>query len=86
MQTSLNRPEIMQIHCFMEHSKTSCLDLQFLLPKIAKEAKDIQKTIIFVNTVAEIRQIIDIIQDWMRKLDYPDGLSKWIRPYHVRMR
>ncbi len=26
-QTSLDRPEIMQMHRFMEHSKASCLDL-----------------------------------------------------------
>lgn len=26
MQTSLNRPEIMQIHRFMEYSRSSCLD------------------------------------------------------------
>ena len=54
MQTSLDRQEIMQIHRFMNHSKSSCLDLQFLLPQSAKKAKDIQKTVIFVNTVDEI--------------------------------
>ena len=63
MQTSLDGPDIMQIHRFMDHSKASCLDLQFILPKVAKEAKDIQKTVIFVNTISEIRQVIDIVQD-----------------------
>ena len=61
MQTSLDRPEIMQIHRFMKHTKASCLDLQFILPKTAKEAKDIQKTIIFVNSVKEIRPLIEVI-------------------------
>lgn len=76
MQTSLDRPEIMQIHRFMDYSKASCLDLQLLLPKGTQQAKDIQKTVIFVNTVAEIRPIIMIIQDWMRKLVYSEGPSK----------
>ena len=37
MQISLDRQEIMQIHRFMNHAKSSCLDLQFLLPQLAKE-------------------------------------------------
>ena len=85
MQTSLDRPEIMQIYRFMDYSKASCLDLQLLLPKGAQQAKDIQKTVIFVNAVAEIRHIIMIIQNWMKKLEYPEGSSKWIRPYHSLM-
>lgn len=82
MKTSLDRPEIMQIHRFMEHSKASCLDLQFILPPRAKKASDIQKTVIFVNTIAEIRPMIAIIRAWMRKLGYPPGSEKWIRPYY----
>lgn len=82
MQTSLDRPEIMQMHRFMKHSKKSGLDLQFILPKGAKEAKDIQKTIVFVNTIAEIRPLIAIIRAWMKKLGYPDSAVNWIRPYY----
>lgn len=62
IQTSFDWPEIMQIHQFMEHLKANCLDLQFLLSPIAKETKDIQKTVIFVNSVAEICSIIAIIR------------------------
>lgn len=79
MQTSLDRPEIMQIHRFMEHSKASCLDLQFILPKEATQASDIQKTIIFVNSV---RPMINIIVEWMRQLSYPETCIDWIRPYY----
>ncbi|MCJ1465984.1 hypothetical protein MMC07_004603 [Pseudocyphellaria aurata] len=39
MHTSLDRPEIMQIHHFMEHPLASCSDLQFLF----HEAKNIEK-------------------------------------------
>lgn len=85
MQTSLDRPEIEQIHRFMVHPKSSLLDLQFILPKTATQANAIQKTIIFVNTVAEIRPIIETIQAWMILLGYPAGSSTWIRPYHSAM-
>lgn len=59
--TSLDRPKIMQIHCFMEDIKDSYLDLQFILSKMAKEAKDIKKTILFANNILDIRLIIAII-------------------------
>ena len=85
MQTSLDRPEIQQIHRFMQHAKSSCLDLQFVLPPIAKQASDIQKTIIFVNTVPDICLVIDIIRTWMKQLNYPAGSATWVRPYHATM-
>lgn len=81
MQPTLDRPEIMQIHRFMKHPKRSYLDLQFVLPSSASKAGDIQKTVIFVNTIQEIRPIINTIQGWMQILGYPDGCSKWIKPY-----
>lgn len=67
--------KLMQIHRFMNHAKSSCLNLQFLLPQLAKEAKDIQKTVIFVNTVNEIQHLIDIIRGWMKKTGLPTQLS-----------
>ena len=82
MQTSLDRPEIMQVHQFMKHAKSSCLDLQFILPKIANKAKDIQKTVVFVNSLTEIRPMISILQSWMKYLGYPKESSKWIRLYY----
>lgn len=75
MQTSLDWPEIMQIHRFMEYTKASCLDLQFILPKTVNKALNIQKTIIFVNPVSEIRPLINIIIGWMKKLKYLDCYS-----------
>lgn len=85
MQTSLDRSEIEQIHRFMVYTKSSLLDLQFILPKKATQTNAIQKTIIFVNTVAEICPIIKTIQTWMIQLGYPAGSSTWIRPYHSAM-
>lgn len=61
MRTSLDQPEIMQINRFMQHPKGSCLDLQFVLPHFASEAWDIQKTVIFINSINDIRPTITII-------------------------
>ena len=83
MRTSLNRPEIMQIHRFMQHPKGSCLDLQFVYSRSASEARDIQKTVIIVNSINNIRPTISIIQAWMQKLEYPTFLSIWIWPYYA---
>ena len=66
----------------MGHQKESYLDLQFLLPPIAKKAKNIYKTVIFVNSVAEIRPIITNKKSWMKMLNYPDRSENWIRPYY----
>lgn len=63
LQTSLDYPKIMQIYCFMDYSRSSCLDFQFLLSPEAKEAKNIQKTIIFVNSIFNIRDVISIFHD-----------------------
>ena len=62
MQTSLDRPEIQQIHRFMQHANSSLLDLQFILPPRAHYAKDIQKTLIFVNKVAEVLPLVEAIR------------------------
>lgn len=75
----------MQIHWFIEYIKASCLDLQFILSKIAIKARNIQKTIIFVNFVVEICLLINIIVSWMKKLGYLDYCSNWIKPYHSTM-
>lgn len=85
MQTSLDRLEIMQVHRFMKHMKSSCLDLQFLLPKVATQAKDIQETIVFANSVSDIRPMISIIQAWMKLLGYQEASYKWIRPYYFAL-
>lgn len=82
MQLNLDRLRIMQIHRFIKHLKKSCLDLQFVLPSSASKAADIEKMVIFVNTIQEIRPIATIIQGWMNNLGYPDGCSKWIKPYY----
>lgn len=46
----------------MTTPKLSHLDLQCILSPKAMQAKEIQKTLIFVNIVAEIQPIIETIQ------------------------
>lgn len=84
-QTSLDRSETMQIHRFMKQPRARGLDLQFVLPKTTIQAKDIQKTIIFVNSVTEIIPKINILQDWIKKNRYPAHSSRWIRPYNATL-
>lgn len=67
----------------MIYPKSSFLDLQFILSKIATQANAIQKTIIFINIVVEICPIIKVIQVWMILLGYLVGSNNWTRPYHL---
>ena len=71
----------MQTYCFIEYSKDSCLDLQFILLKTAKKACNIQKTIIFINTISNIFQTISIIQAWIKQLGYHESSMTSIRPF-----
>ena len=41
MQTLLDRQEIQQIYCFMQHAKSNLLDLQFTLPPKAMHTGEI---------------------------------------------
>lgn len=66
----------------MEYTKGSCFDLQFILPKTTKQAKDIQKSIIFVNNISDICPIIAIITKCIQLLGYPESSSSWIKPYY----
>ena len=51
----------MQISQFIEYLKARCLDLQFIFCKKTTVAKDISKTILFVNGVLKICRFIYII-------------------------
>ncbi len=55
---SLDWLKIMQIYYFINYPKVSCFDLLFFLPKNAKKANNIQKTVIFINIVVKICHII----------------------------
>lgn len=57
----------------MQHSKSSYYDLEFVLHLITLVANQIEKTIIFVNTVAEIGAIIDVIKGWIIQLGYSEA-------------
>lgn len=75
----------MQIHQFTKYEKTSCLDIQFIFLKKVIIAKNIQKTIIFINNVSDIYFLISIIVGWMKKLVYLNFCSNLIKHYHSIM-
>ena len=75
----------MQIHRFMEYLKASCLDLQFILLPTATEAKDIQKTFIFINSTTDIFLMVAISQEWMKMKQFPAKCTEWIKPYFATM-
>lgn len=72
----------MKINQLIKHKKSSCLDLQFVVSKVATNAKDIQKTIIFVISIFKICPIISILQGQMKLLGYLEQLFKQIWPYY----
>ena len=47
--------------------------------------RNIQETIIFVNSISKIHPLINIIVGWIKKLGYLDCCSTWIKPYHSTM-
>lgn len=83
MQTFLDLPKIHHIHHFMTGPENSYKNLQFILPCKANQAKNIQEITIFVNTVSEIRPIINAIQQWIKKLSYPKESKKCVKPYYL---
>lgn len=85
MQTPLDCLEIMQIYYFMNYYKSNYLDLQTILFQKIKKAKNIQKTITFVNNIGEIYLIISIFHFWIKKLGYSVKSIWWIRPYYLAM-
>lgn len=85
MQILLDRSKIQQIYWFMKYPKASYLNIQFiLLPKV-NNAKDMQKTIVFVNTIAKIYPIIEVIIVWIRQLSYFESSKNRVKLYHSRM-
>lgn len=72
----------MQIHYFIEHLRSSCLDFQTVLPHQAKKTSNIQKAIIFVNSINKIRLVNNIFYAWMKKLGYRIESMGWIRLYY----
>lgn len=71
------------MHWFMEHLKANCLDFQFISSSTVKKASLIKKTIIFLNSLAEIWPMIKIIQDWMKLLNYSLGFDNWVKLYYL---
>lgn len=85
MRSSIDRPEIyFQISCIQE-TETSMLDLQCLLPKTTACFLDLPKTIIYMDSIAQISKALELFRTWMRQLQYPTESPTWIAPYFSDM-
>lgn len=85
MRSSIDRPEIyFQISCIKETEK-SMLNLQSLLPETATCFLDVPKTIIYMDSVAQINKALELFRTWMRQLQYPPESSTWVAHYFSHM-
>lgn len=66
----------------MTYAKSSYLNFHFILIKSVYQAKNIQKTIIFVSTIIEIKPMINIIKAWTIKKKYLLESYLWIKAYY----
>ena len=79
---SIDRPEIyIQVEP-LQYTKKSMLDLRFVLPEVVRGPLDIPKTIVYMNTIGEIRRGIVIIRRWMVELGYSSEALSWVRAMH----
>ena len=79
---SIDRPEIyIQVEP-LQNTKKSMLDLRFVLPEVVRGPLDIPKTIVYMNTIGEIRRGLIIIRRWMVELGYASEAFSWVRAMH----
>ena len=85
LRTSVDRPEIfLRIHQLIYPQK-QYLDLAALLPLSPKSPYEIEKTLIFVDSVIGIEAILQSMLSWMRTLRYPRGHQGWVKTYFSAM-
>ena len=85
IKTGLDRPEIYLQLSTLKYPIKGMLDLQFLLPSNAVNYLDIPKTIIFMDSIASIKNACALIKSWMKQLNYPSVSSRWISPFFSDM-
>lgn len=74
----------MQVNC-LENTQSGMLDLQHLLPKSVTHYSQVPKTVIYMDTIAQICQGVELFRKWMRQLAYPPGSARWVSPYFADM-
>ena len=85
IKITLNRPEI-YIHVSpLLKPASGMLDLQWLLPRDVVAARDIPKTIVFIDSIAYITQLCSLMRKWMNQLLYPPGAARWVSPFFSDM-
>jgi len=85
IRTSIDRPWIyMQVEC-MRESEKSMLDLQHLLPRQIGSIYDIPKTIIYIDSVAQICKACGLFRRWAMQLGYQVSPQKVVAPIFADM-
>lgn len=85
MKTALDRPEIYLQVSPMCNPINTMLNLQHLLPTTVTIAQDIPKTIIFMDSIAEVVNGCQLMRKWIQQLSYPMEAARVVVPFFAAM-
>ena len=88
ISTPLDRPEIFIQVQPMLYSATSMQDLAFLVQGQSQNMLDyenIPKSIVFMESVAQIEKACRLLRGWISRLNYPALAGSWIQPFFSAM-
>jgi hypothetical protein len=81
LRTPIDRPEIsIGIDAF-RYPQNGYQDLFFLLPSQCEKAQDIEKSVVYFDSIAELLQARRILCERMRYLKYPNKLLQCVRAF-----
>ena len=98
IRTPLNRPEIFIQVQHMAHSSKSMRDLAFLAEPVRQNMSDsglnnhetadhelIPKTIVFMDSILNVKIACRLLKGWISRLNYPSNVSSWVQPFFSTM-
>lgn len=85
VKTDLDRPEIFYQVTQIKEAAGGMLDLQCVFPKNVTHYRDVPKTIVFMDSVSNIKQACALARRWMIQLGYPRGSSNLVAPFFADM-
>lgn len=85
IRSSIDRPEIYFQVSRIDESQRSMLNLQSILPKAVARFSDVPKTIVYMDSIAQICKADLLFREWMRRLEYPAESLGWVAPYFSDM-
>ena len=85
IRTPLDRPEIFIQCSVMTRSMSGMLDLQHVLPASIQRPQDIPKTIIFMESIAQVLRAYELMKKWMALLGYQVPIAPIVQPFFSAM-